>query len=356
MIKFTTISFFTIISWYAQGQTITYEKVDGRRLAIYLPEGYAEDTAATYKTVYFYDGQVSFTNSPFSWQLQNEITELIEAGKIEKIIGVGIYTDVNRTEDLVPFYDPHVEKDWGAYKPRGNKFSEFIITQIVPFIENNYRARKDSSSRALIGMSFAGLHALYTGITYPDAFGFVAGISPSLWVDNYHIFREMKKAVKGPVVWIDIGTGEWNNYLPAVSELEKSGYTYGQDLFYYEQPGATHDHKFWKERVKYPLMIFAGFKNEEIDKIELYTEVIRKENSKKYIYKLNPVLTLKNGVTYSLTTSATYKLINTNAGVVNNDGSFEFKGKDDLQVEVSYKGWKQNENISISEIKSKMKD
>ena len=156
---YSLIAGFILLTINSSAQEVKYDKIDNRRLAIYLPEGY-DESVDTYKTVYFYDGQASFTNNPFSWKLHDQITNLITSGKIEKIVAVGIYTDVTRTEDLVPYYDPYVAENWGTYKARGNRFASFLVSSIIPYIEENYRVKKAGKDRALIGMAFGGLHAL----------------------------------------------------------------------------------------------------------------------------------------------------------------------------------------------------
>jgi hypothetical protein len=164
----------------------------------------------------------------------------------------------------------------------------------------------------------------------------------------------MKKAEKGPDIWFDIGTGEWNYNVPAIPVLEEIGYEYGKNLFYYEQPDATHESKYWKERIKYPLILFAGENNEAISNIEVKLEVIKGVNSKKYYLRLNPILTRENGVKFSLCTSAEYSLLNEGVAKINDDGSFEFLKEEDFEVKISYRDWQKIEKISYSEIKLKM--
>ena len=40
--------------------------------------------------------------------------------------------------------------------------------------------------------------------------------------------------------------------------LRSLGYVDGSDLFYWYEPGATHDEASWAARVSRPLQIFAG--------------------------------------------------------------------------------------------------
>lgn len=336
-------------------QEVVYDKVENRRLAIYLPEGYNESTE-NYKVAYFYDGQASFTNNPYSWKIHDKITELINNGRIEKIVGVGIYTDVNRTDDLVPYYDPAVAESFGTYKARGNKFDDTIVETIIPYIEENYKVIPDANSRALIGMSFGGLHALYTGINHPNTFSLVAGISASLWVSNYRFIKDAKKADVGPSIWFDIGTAEWNHYIGTIDALTNAGYTYGENLFYFEEDGASHNPKFWIPRLEYPLLLFAGETNPEIDSIDVITEVIPSTSGDKHFLRLNPIVNRADGLKYSLASKATYELLDSESGEIRYEGSFMIKQNYDMKVRISYKDWSEEITIVNEEIRKRMKN
>ena len=349
------IGLFLSISSVTLAQKIEYDKFGSRRLAVYLPEGY-DESAESFKTVYFYDGQASFGNHPYSWRVQDKLTSLILEGKIEKIVAVGIYTDVNRTEDLIPYYDPYVAENWGPYNPKGNKFDDFIINSLIPYVESKYKVQITGDSRALIGMSFAGLHAMYSGINNQGSFSLVAGISASLWVDNYHFMKDLKKINVGPKIWFDIGTAEWNQYTRAIELFLDAGYEYGKNLFYFEEDGATHESKYWIPRLEYPLILFAGSStNIKISSYEVKVEVIPSATSKKHYLRINPVVTREDGVMYSLATQAGYEIMNPDSGTVNPDGSFEFTNNSDLKVKVSFQDWEEEITILYSDIRAKMK-
>jgi enterochelin esterase-like enzyme len=343
-----------LIPTITHAQEVKYDKVGLRRLAVYLPEGYNESTQ-NFKTVYFYDGQASFGNHPYSWKIHEKLTSLISEGKIEKVVAVGIYTDVNRTEDLVPYYDPYIAENWGSYKPKGDKFDDFIIESLIPYIESKYKVQTESNSRALIGMSFAGLHAMYTGINHQKSFALVAGISASLWVNNYRFIKDLKKVNIGPKIWFDIGTAEWNSYTDAIDLLLDAGYEYGESLFYLEVSGAAHEAKYWIPRIEYPLILFAGATDNRISTFEIKIEVIPSATSKKHYLRINPIVTREDGVKYSLATQASYEVMNPGSGQVNEDGSFEFINNSDLKVRVSFQDWKEEIIILYSDIRARMK-
>jgi len=55
-----------------------------------------------------------------------------------------------------------------------------------------------------------------------------------------------------------------------------------------------------------------------------------------YFQRLNPVITHKSGLVHSAAQFATYQLLNPNDGVVNREGSFDFKSTNNLVVKIRY--------------------
>ena len=165
-----------------------------------------------------------------------------------------------------------------------------------------------------------------------------AAISPSFWVADYGIFKEAQKYQKGTTIWFDIGTQEWNYYVPFIEKIKDEGGLYGENIFYYEVPNARHEPEFWFSRISNPLLVFNGKTKGELKDWYIETEVI-KSKSKKGVYylRLNPIVMLSSGLTYSLATEAIYNLINKQDGHIYRDGRFEFTSTNDLEIVVSYK-------------------
>lgn len=68
-----------------------------------------------------------------------------------------------------------------------SKFLEFIIHELIPFMESNYRVSR--SDRGLAGYSYGGLFALYALFTSPETFGRYFAGSASLEYHNGIIFK-----------------------------------------------------------------------------------------------------------------------------------------------------------------------
>ena len=102
---------------------------------------------------------------------------------------------------------------------------------------------------------------LYLGLRYPDVFGKLAVLSPSVWWRDRVILGYIDKLQRktGQLIWLDIGTGEGRRALPDARALKrlliKKGWRLGVDLEYREIEGGKHSEYAWAERVG-PLLKF----------------------------------------------------------------------------------------------------
>lgn len=116
------------------------------------------------------------------------------------VVGIG-YGGTNpnvgllRQWDFTPGIDP-VYDSTGATTGHAEEFLNVLATEIIPFVESNYRA--DPSYRVLMGNSFGGLFTLYAAFQHPGLFqGFVVS-SPSLdWRKEYVLSQAQAYAATG---------------------------------------------------------------------------------------------------------------------------------------------------------------
>lgn len=315
--------------------TVVYDRLGDSKLAIYLPDGY-EQSNKNYPVFYMLDGQTLFGKNSRSWKFEKKLDEWIKNGKISPILLVGIFSTNSRASELVPYDDPYITENWGDYQPQAGKTAKFIVEKLIPYIETNYKAYKSKDKRAIAGVSFGGLLAIWMTKKYSDQFNLFAGLSPSFWVADFKIFRDLKRTEPEADIWFDIGTEEWNYYIPAINILEKQGFIYGENLFYLEVKDGTHSPESWIDRVIYPLILFNGNKNPDIVSMEVKIEIIPSFNSNRIYKRINPVVELKNGLKYSLVSKANYEVLNKDAGKVQPDGSFEINRDKELIVKISY--------------------
>lgn len=317
---------------FGQSKLIHKNLKDDINISIYIPDGYNKWEA--YDIVYFNDGE-----NLLDAFLSDKLDNIIREGTIPPIIAVAISHPFKRTDRYLPYNDTWVTKSYGTYNKNNiYKYTNDIVQKVIPFIKSNYKVKK----QALIGFSFGGLHAVWVGIHYPELFDFVGGMSPSLWVGNNAIFEE-KLPPNLPAFWIDIGTIEWNYYVPMYEKLRNNGLREGKEVFYYEVLGGKHSIQDWINRLEYPLKVLTATNLEDPPKmLKVFSVVIpSKSQPGKNFRRINAVLTLANGVPITLASDASYRIIDAkNQGeFVRTDGSYDLGELKNMMLEVSYQNF-----------------
>jgi predicted alpha/beta superfamily hydrolase len=109
------------------------------------------------------------------------------------------------------------------------------------------------------GSSLGGLVTLYFGLRYPDVFGKLIVMSPSVWWANRAILREVRKLRRKSdlKIWLDIGTCEGQDPESCVKNTEElcaalveKGWQLGSDLRFVQDEGAGHDERAWGYRMR----------------------------------------------------------------------------------------------------------
>lgn len=333
------------------GPRVSADQVKGRQIYVYTPPDY-QTSSERYPVVYMYDGQTAFAGGLV---IDKILEALVRDGKVQSMIIVGIVSSAERTSECVPYEDQWIRDNWGPYQPKAKEFGNFIVNEIVPYVDQHYRTIPDRDNRAIMGYSLGGLLAMWMSFEHDTVFSMAAGLSPSLWVANYKFIADATQIPrKNLKLWYDVGTLEWEYYVPLISVLRGKGYVYGKDVAYYEDEGGRHDNLSWIARLPYPLILFKGKQAMKRMNFQIHTEVIKSAVTPgKYFLRLNPVVDMDNGLRYSLATTAQYTLLNPNDGKVNSDGSFHFVSTNDLTVLIEYEDIKQTVVIRYNEIESR---
>lgn len=229
---------------------------DARDLIVYLPPGYDTDEARRYPVLYLHDGQNLFDAATAfvpgqDWHVNATADAMIRAGEIEPLIIVGIYnTGEHRIDEYTPTRDRKQRAGGDAAL-----YGQMLTEEVKPFIDAEYRTVPDAASTGLGGSSLGGLVTLYLGLLYPQVFGRLAVLSPSVWWDGRVILRIVRMTEPKPAlrIWLDIGTDEGRKTLLDAralrNELVRAGWVVGDDLQYFEVPEAGHNEASWASRV-----------------------------------------------------------------------------------------------------------
>jgi predicted alpha/beta superfamily hydrolase len=231
-----------------------------RDVIVYLPPGYAINKSRRYPVFYMQDGQNLFDGATSfipgqEWRVDETAEALIAAAEIEPVIIVGI----NNTKDRIDEYTPTADV---KYKKGGkaDMYGRMLIEELQPFIDKTYRTQKGAEHTGLGGSSLGGLLSLYLGLKYPNVFGRLAVVSPSVWFSDRQILHYVETLPSKPKVriWLDIGTKEGSTPEEAQQTvrdarllrdaLVKKGWKIGDDLRYFEGEGAEHNERAWAAR------------------------------------------------------------------------------------------------------------
>ncbi len=149
-----------------------------RTIRLYLPPSYGHSDRR-YPVLYMHDGQNLFdaaTGYAGEWQVDETLDRLADSGQLELIV-VGIDNGAAlRNQELVPFVHPEIGK------AEGEAYLRFIINDLKPYIDRQYRTLPSREHTGLMGSSLGGLITHYAGQHHSDVFGRFGVLSPSYWV------------------------------------------------------------------------------------------------------------------------------------------------------------------------------
>ena len=263
--------------------------VEDRDVEVFLPSGY--DAQQSSPVLYMFDGQNIFhgkkgwVNNQYShgWQVDETIDSLNNLGEIPPIIVVGIFNiGEKRASEYMPA-KPKIEVErriasadkWikDGYQKWGissNQFLKFLVKELKPYIDANYKTDRRRNSTFLAGASMGGLISAYAISEYPNIFGGAACLSTH-WPALDGVFIEyLKNNLPSPEhhkMYFDFGTkGLDANYEPYQLEvnllMSKNGYIEDKNWITKKFVGEDHNENFWRNRFHYPLKFL--FKDQEL--------------------------------------------------------------------------------------------
>jgi predicted alpha/beta superfamily hydrolase len=226
-----------------------------RDFIVYLPPRYHEQPQRRFPVLYMHDGQNLFDGATsfvpgMDWHVGHTADDFILTGAVQPLIIVGIY---NVGKVRIHEYTPTKAPRLGG--GRADRYAKFLIQEVMPFIQREYRALPDPRVTGMGGSSLGGLVSLYLGLKHPRIFGRLAALSPSVWWNQRVILRFAAAAPvePRPRIWLDIGTKEGPRIVQEVEQfrdvLLQKGWQLGRDLHYARIEGAEHNEAAWAQRV-----------------------------------------------------------------------------------------------------------
>jgi predicted alpha/beta superfamily hydrolase len=218
-----------------------------RMVRICLPESYHKDTSKRYPVLYIQDGQNAFTTAGpgvafgwGNWALDETALRLAREGKMEEIILIAIDCSRSRYRE---YRGPAAAADNSAYE----KYKRFLIEELKPRIDREYRTKPKPSDTGLIGSSMGGICSLALAWERPDVFGNAASLSGAFQVENKYFLKQVLGSYQGKPkkisVYLDSGSKDYSggddglrDTVAIAEELQRIGWKKGKNLELFTDP------------------------------------------------------------------------------------------------------------------------
>ncbi len=209
---------------------------------VYLPPGYSY-TNTRFPVLYMLHGLGGSYQDWFNLGLFDAADHLIQTGAIKPFIIVL----------------PEGEQGyWLNHVNGGPRWGDYLVVDLINYIDASYRTLNDSNHRAIGGISMGAHGALQLGFNFPGIFGIMGAHSPALrtkaqafdyWGDDEYyagidpVSLAQTKNLTGYRLWLDIGEedGKW---LPRVQEFHQVLQERGVEHSWNVWPGG-HNEKYW---------------------------------------------------------------------------------------------------------------
>jgi len=179
-----------------------------RDINVYLPPGYFDDNEKRYPVIYFLHGygghnrswNMTSKDSEDSSDLWNLIPKkYLKEIDVEKLLYFEKLDDLITSGELAPFilvqpdgslHAPHkdgaldfkrkpiLKGSFYVNSPHVGNYRDYIINDVIEYIDNKYRTLSDRNHRAIMGGSMGGYGTLNLAIHHPEKFIAAVSLSP----------------------------------------------------------------------------------------------------------------------------------------------------------------------------------
>jgi enterochelin esterase-like enzyme len=137
-----------------------------RKLVVYLPPGY-DGSSRRYPVVYFLP--TPFENYRVAFDRDGA------AGLLDRAVRVGVIGDFIL---VCPDMTTALGSSWYVNSPVTGNWEDYMIQELVPYIDANFRTLPTRDSRGISGDFMGGYGAIRFGMKHPDVFGSVYALHP----------------------------------------------------------------------------------------------------------------------------------------------------------------------------------
>jgi enterochelin esterase family protein len=191
-----------------------------REVAVYTPPSYEESRDRRYPLVMVLSG---YTGTGLAQMNRNGWIEPFDR-RLDRLIAAGIARDV-----IAVFPDCFTRYGGSQYidSPAVGRYESYLVEEIIPFVDRNYRTIPDRSARAVIGKSSGGYGAMILAMHRPDVFGAFGSHAGDCAFDICYgpefpktlLFLEKHGGIEGFLWWFDAQLAKPNEAMEAMSNI-----------------------------------------------------------------------------------------------------------------------------------------
>jgi predicted alpha/beta superfamily hydrolase len=181
---------------------------EDRTILVKVPANY-ERSQTRYPVIYMLDA-----HPPQNAMMAGIVEQQTWGDVMSDAIIVGIQ-NTNRTRDMTP--TPGERADGGG----AEKFLRFIETEVVPYVDKNYRTQP---YRTIAGHSLGGMFVIYALLERPDVFNGYIAASPHMQWDNNYLVKRVEESLKRRPEWnktLFVGLGDEPAYMESYNALQQ---------------------------------------------------------------------------------------------------------------------------------------
>lgn len=231
-------------------------------LSIILPPFYEQKP---YPVLWLNDGQ-----DISSMQLTKILDDLYQQKVIKHILVVGIHANEDRLQE----YGSSATPDFKNRGAKAGLYAEFLVSELMPYIRNNFSVSRDKRKNVIAGWSMGGLSAIDIAWHFNNFFGKVGVFSGSLWWrlkaynrgykdDKHRIIHQLIRNTpkrEGLRFWFECGTNDENadrnknglidsidDTIDFIQELKQKGYNEQHDIQFVIVKNGEHNQQTWSE-------------------------------------------------------------------------------------------------------------
>ena len=228
---------------------------ENRGIHLYLPDDY-QSSQERYPVIYMFDGHNLYYDSEATFGKCLGMKDFLDHwGKKFIVVGIACADDdIQRVHEYCPY---HIQSGiYGDLKGRGDATVDWIVRELKPWIDANYRTWSHREATAIAGYSMGGMMTLFTVLRYNSVFSKAAVISPAL-IPAMDAFR--KEIAGGPFsadtrIFFSWGTAEDSPegvraLEQAIRELEWLVQQKGIGTYLLRQEGGVHNESSWEHQL-----------------------------------------------------------------------------------------------------------